>query len=172
MSSLATQLLLHTLQITFSAYALLVVTHFLLQTSFAHRSHRRFVRGTGMTTSDGYLPSVDVVVAAYDEDPDSLAACFESLVEQDYPGTMDVYVVDDCSPNRAELAPIYERFGALPGWRVLLPDWNRGKRHAQDTAFRDCRGEIMVTIGVVPNRPLLLRAACRLQTLCPRPRLE
>src|SRR6266516_1832230 len=82
MSSLATQLLLHTLQITFSAYALLVITHFLLQTSFAHRSHRRFLHGTGMTTSDGYLPSVDVVVAAYDEDPESLAACFESLVEE------------------------------------------------------------------------------------------
>jgi hyaluronan synthase len=146
MSSLAAQLLLHTLQITFSVYALLVITHFLLQTFFAHRSHRRFVRGLSTTTSDDYLPSVDVVIAAYHEDPEGLAACFESLVEQDYAGTMAVYVVDDCSPNRAELAPIYERFGALPGWRVLWPEWNRGKRHAQDTAFRECRGEIMVTI--------------------------
>jgi chitooligosaccharide synthase NodC len=145
MSSLATQLLLHTLQITFSAYALLVGAHFLLQTWFAHRSHRRSVRGVG-TVSGEYLHSVDVVVAAYDEDPESLAACFESLVEQDYAGTMRVYLVDDCSPNREVLAPIYERFGALPGWRVLLPDWNRGKRHAQDTAFRECTGEIMVTI--------------------------
>jgi chitooligosaccharide synthase NodC len=155
MSSLASQLLLHTLQITFTAYALLVITHFLLQTSFAHRSHRRFVRATGTTSADEYLPSVDVVVAAYDEDPESLAACFESLVEQDYAGTTEVYVVDDCSPNRSELGPIYQRFDALPGWRVLLPDWNRGKRHAQDTAFRECRGEIMVTIDsdtiVAPN---------------------
>src|SRR5437763_8339134 len=146
MSSVATQLLLHTLQITFSAYAVLVITHFLLQTFFAHRSHRRFVRGLERATSYEYRPSVDVVVAAYYEDPHELAACFESLVEQDYAGRMEVFIVDDCSPNRAELAPLYERFGALPGWRVLLPDWNRGKRHAQDTAFRECDGEIMVTI--------------------------
>lgn len=146
MSSLATQLLLHTLHITFSVYALLVIGHFLLQTSFAHRSHRRFVHGSGATTSNAYLPSVDVVVASYNEDPGDLAACLGSLVEQDYAGTLEVYVVDDCSPNRAELAPVYERFGTLPSWRILLPDWNRGKRHAQDTAFRECRGEIMVTI--------------------------
>jgi hyaluronan synthase/N-acetylglucosaminyltransferase len=146
MSSLASELLLHTLQITFSAYALLVIAHFLMQTYFAHRSHRRFVRGVETTASDEYLPSVDIVVAAYNENPQDLADCFESLVDQDYAGTMAVYIVDDCSPNRAELAPVYEHFGALPGWCVLLPDWNRGKRHAQDTAFRECRGEIMVTI--------------------------
>jgi hyaluronan synthase/N-acetylglucosaminyltransferase len=117
-----------------------------MQTYFAHRSHRRFVRGVETTASDEYLPSVDIVVAAYNENPQDLADCFESLVDQDYAGTMAVYIVDDCSPNRAELAPVYEHFGALPGWCVLLPDWNRGKRHAQDTAFRECRGEIMVTI--------------------------
>ena len=146
MSSLATQLLLHTLQITFSAYALLVITHFTLQICFAHRSHRRATRALGPAAWDEYLPSVDVVVAAYDEDPDSLTACFESLLEQDYTGTMRVYVVDDCSPNRRELSPIYERFAQVPGWHVLLPGWNRGKRHAQDAAFRECSGEIMVTI--------------------------
>ncbi len=145
MSSLATQLLLHVLRVTFLAYAVLVITHFLLQTYFAHRSHRAFVRGTD-GTPPGFLPSVDVVVAAYDEDPESLAACFESLVEQDYEGVLNVYVVDDFSPNRAELASIYGRYGSLPGWRVLLPEWNRGKRHAQDVAFRECHGEILVTI--------------------------
>jgi chitooligosaccharide synthase NodC len=145
MSSLATQLLLHVLRVTFLAYAVLVITHFLLQTYFAHRSHRAFVRGTD-GTPPVFLPSVDVVVAAYDEDPESLAACFESLVEQDYEGVLNVYVVDDFSPNRAELASIYGRYGSLPGWRVLLPEWNRGKRHAQDVAFRECQGEILVTI--------------------------
>jgi chitooligosaccharide synthase NodC len=146
MSSLATQLLLHVLHITFSAYAVLVITHFLLQTYFAHRSHRAFVQGTGEMPYPGFLPSVDIVVAAYDEDAESLAACFESLVEQDYDGALNVYVVDDFSPNRAELAPIYEQHGSLPGWRVLLPEWNRGKRHAQDVAFRESHGEILVTI--------------------------
>ncbi len=146
MSSLATQLLLHVLQITFSAYAVLVITHFVLQTSFAHRSHRAFVRRKDELPPAGFLPSVDVVVAAYDEDTESLAACFESLVEQDYDGALNVYVVDDFSPNRNELAAVYQHYGSLPRWRVLLPEWNRGKRHAQDLAFRECHGEILVTI--------------------------
>jgi hyaluronan synthase len=144
-SSLAMQFLLGVLRITFSAYALLVITHFVLQTFFAHRTHRAFVRGGGAPPTE-FVASVDVVVAAYDEDPADLAACFDSLVHQDYPGEMNVYIVDDRSPNRAELASIYERYGALPGWRVLLPDVNRGKRHAQDLAFRECRGDILVTI--------------------------
>ena len=59
---------------------------------------------------------------------------------------MRVHIVDDCSPNRAELAALYAEYAALPGWRVLLPDRNRGKRHAQDLAFRDCQAEILVTI--------------------------
>jgi chitooligosaccharide synthase NodC len=145
MSSLAMQLLLHALRVTFFAYGVLVIAHFVLQMYFAHRSHRAFVQATGETAA-GFRPSVDVVVAAYDEDPDSLTACFESVVDQDYEGALNVYVVDDFSPNRAELAPIYEHYGALPGWSILLPGWNRGKRHAQDAAFRECRGDILVTI--------------------------
>jgi hyaluronan synthase len=145
MSSIAIQLLLHVLRVTFLMYAVLVIAHFLLQTYFAHRSHRRSSQETDDTPT-GFLPSVDVVVAAYDEDSGSLTACFESLVEQDYEGVLNVYVVDDFSPNRRELAPTYEQYGALPRWRILLPEWNRGKRHAQDAAFRECHGEILVTI--------------------------
>ena len=29
---------------------------------------------------------------------------------------------------------------------MLLPDGNRGKRHAQDAAFAHCRADIVVTI--------------------------
>jgi chitooligosaccharide synthase NodC len=146
MSSLATQLLLHVLRVTFGAYAVLVVTHFILQTYFAHRSHRAFLQDADEPQASDFLPTVDVVVAAYAEDPDSLAACFKSLLAQDYTGSMTVYIVDDFSPNRDELAPVYDAHAALPGWHVLLPGWNRGKRHAQDTAFRECNSEILVTI--------------------------
>ena len=145
MSSLATQLLLHVLRFTFTAYAVLVIAHFVLQTFFAHRHHRRSRRERG-APSVSFSPSVDVVVAAYNEDPPSLQACFDSLVAQEYGGELRVYVVDDSSPNRAELMPLYERYAQLPGWRILLPNENRGKRHAQDLAFRECRGEILVTI--------------------------
>jgi hyaluronan synthase len=144
-SSLATQLLLHVLHFTFTAYAVLVITHFVLQTFFAHRHHRRFLRCRALP-AERFSPSVDVVVAAYNEDAPSLDACFDSLVQQEYEGELRVYVVDDYSPNRDELMPLYDRYARLPGWRILLPEENRGKRHAQDRAFRECRGDILVTI--------------------------
>jgi len=144
-SSLALQLLFHILRFTFTAYAVLVIAHFVMQTVFAHLHHRRFVRGSD-APMERFTPSVDVVVAAYNEDGPSLEACFDSLLGQEYDGKLRVYVVDDFSPNRDELMPLYERYAQLPGWQVLLPGENRGKRHAQDRAFQECRGEILVTI--------------------------
>jgi hyaluronan synthase len=153
MSSLATQLLLHTLRVTFAAYAVVVIAHFLLQTFFAHRHHRRSLRQH--PDEERFVPSVDVLIAAYNEEAKSLKACFDSLLAQDYEGELRVYVVDDCSPNRDEVIDIYREYGALPGWEILLPDRNRGKRHAQDAAFGYCRGDIVVTIDsdtiVAPN---------------------
>jgi hyaluronan synthase/N-acetylglucosaminyltransferase len=145
MTSLAIQLLKHILHVTFALYALLVITHFLLQTGFAHRHHRA-VRRSRRLPDDRYQPNVDVVVAAYNEDPASLRDCFDSLLKQDYQGELRVYVVDDCSPNREQLLPLYNQYAMLPGWQILVPDQNRGKRHAQDLVYRECRGEILVTI--------------------------
>jgi hyaluronan synthase len=144
-SSLATQLFLHLLRTTFALYAVLVIAHFILQIFFAHKHHRRFRRERRPSTAS-FAPAVDIVIAAYNEEAKSLRACFDSLLAQDYEGEIRVYVVDDCSPNRTEVMPVYAEYGALPGWHVLLPEENRGKRHAQDTVFRLCRGEVLVTI--------------------------
>jgi hyaluronan synthase/N-acetylglucosaminyltransferase len=145
MSSLATQLLLHVLRVTFALYAVVVIAHFLLQTFFAHRHHRRFKRSRRSADAE-FAPAVDILIAAYNEEEKSLRACFDSLLAQEYDGEIRVYVVDDCSPNREEVMPLYREYGALPGWEILLPSQNRGKRHAQDAAFGRCRGEIVVTI--------------------------
>ena len=107
MSSLAVELLHHVLGATFLAYSLLVVSHFVLQILYAHRSHRASSR-SGSEAGSGHTPSVDVVVAAYNEGWTDLEACFESLRAQDYAGDVNVYVVDDFSPNRAELLPLYD----------------------------------------------------------------
>ena len=145
MSSVATQLLFHVLRVTFALYAVVVIAHFLLQTFFAQRHHLKFKRSRGAGETD-YAPPVDILIAAYNEEAKSLKACFDSLLAQEYEGEIRVYVVDDCSPNRDEVLPLYREYGALPGWEILLPDQNRGKRHAQDAAFGRCRGEILVTI--------------------------
>ena len=146
MSSLAAILLHHLLHLLFAFYASVVMAHFGLQVFFAHRSYRRALAERGARGPLLRLPDVDVVITSYNEDPASLRACLESLLAQDYRGTLRAYVVDDCSRNRAELMPVYAEFGRVPGWSVLLPDRNRGKRLAQDAAFHHCTGELLVTV--------------------------
>jgi hyaluronan synthase len=145
-SSLAVQLLHHLLHVVFTLYAAVVMSHFTLQVLFAHRSYRRALAGLKSRRTLSRLPGVDVVITSYNEDPDSLRACLESLRNQDYEGVLRVYVVDDCSKNRAELMAVYAEFGGLEGWSILLPERNRGKRLAQDTAFGHCRGVLLVTV--------------------------
>ncbi len=144
MSTLAVELLHHVFAVTFAYYTVIVVTHFTAQTFFAHRLHRESVC-TRNTTATSW-PTVDIVVAAYNESAPDLRACFDSLVAQDYQGEIKVFAVDDCSSNRTDLMPIYGAYGALPGWTVLLPKSNRGKRHAQDQAVKASTGQIVVTI--------------------------
>jgi hyaluronan synthase/N-acetylglucosaminyltransferase len=146
MSSLAGELLRHSLHALFGLYAVVVITHFGLQVFFAHRGYLRALAARATREPLGRLPDVDVVVTSYNEDADSLRACLESLLRQDYAGAVRVHVVDDFSSNRTQLSTVYAEFGVLPGWSVLLPDRNRGKRLAQDAAFHQCRGELLVTI--------------------------
>jgi hyaluronan synthase len=145
-TSLGSQLLSGALHSVFVLYSVVVMSHFLLQTFLADRVFRAAKRERGVEQESSWAPAVDVVITAYNEEARSLEACLRSLVDQDYTGALRVYVVDDASPNRAELKSIYDHYGAIPGWRVLLPTENRGKRHAQDAAFALCRGEIVVTI--------------------------
>jgi hyaluronan synthase len=145
-SSLAGELLRHGLHVVFGLYAIVVMTHFGLQVFFAHRGYRRALAARACRGPLSGLPDVDVVITSYNEDADSLRSCLESLVRQDYPGAVRVHVVDDFSRNRAELRPLYAEFGGRPGWSILLPEENRGKRLAQDAAFHHCRGEVLVTI--------------------------
>ncbi|MGO7704549.1 glycosyltransferase family 2 protein, partial [Rhizobium ruizarguesonis] len=46
------------------------------------------------------LPSVDIIVPSFNESPRVLSDFLASLANQDYPGVLRVYVVDDCSRNR------------------------------------------------------------------------
>jgi hyaluronan synthase len=146
MSSLGSELLRHGLHLVFGLYALVVMAHFGLQVLFAHRGYRRALAAREARAAPTRLPAVDVVITSYNEDAESLRSCLESLLRQDYRGAVRVHVVDDFSANRAQLMSVYAEFGRLPGWSVLLPEENRGKRLAQDAAFHRCRGEILVTI--------------------------
>ncbi|MFC0541598.1 glycosyltransferase family 2 protein [Kutzneria chonburiensis] len=125
----------------FLAYLLLVGSYLILQTVFAERAHRRTTPSRSST-----LPTVDVVIPCYNEDPAELAACLDSIARQDYAGEIRVHVVDDGSPNRAELEPVYQKFRRRKGNRVILLPANMGKRHAQAQAIVDSDGEVVISV--------------------------
>src|SRR5436190_13240855 len=132
MSSIGSELGRQALHHLFALYAIVVMTHFGLQIAFAHRAYRAALRARAGRSPLEQLPTVDFIITSYNEEPDRLEACLHSLVDQDYPGKVQVFVVDDYSQNRRELLPIYESYARLPGWSVFLARENRGKRAGQD----------------------------------------
>lgn len=121
-------------------YAATFASHAILQRRYARKHAARTV----VRPRRRALPSVDVIVPVWNEDPALLEACCESLLAQDYP--VSVFLVDDCSRNLEALRPLYERYGRQPGWTVILLDRHVGKRQAQDAAYRRGTGEFVLTI--------------------------
>jgi N-acetylglucosaminyltransferase len=137
------QLVVVALRGVFLLYVTLVLLHSTLERVYALRSRRRRRSRPDLVPEPARWPAVDVVVPCFNEDPALLGACCRSVADQDYPGRMNVWLVDDGSRNRDALSPVYERW-ADKGWSVRLLDGNAGKRTAQDEAVRRGRGELVV----------------------------
>jgi N-acetylglucosaminyltransferase len=127
----------------------LTLAYALGQRSQAGRFHRAAARAAlpeSSPVSPDRLPSVDVLIPCFNEDPDLLQACCVSLARQDYQGAVSFWLVDDASRNRTELRRIYRYWGRQQRWQVHLHDRNLGKRQAQDTALRRISGDLVLTI--------------------------
>jgi N-acetylglucosaminyltransferase len=122
-------------------YLALAPVYSRLQRRYAARAIRR----RPAPSPEPFRPDVDVIVPCYNEEPALLAACLHSLAQQDYKGELRVWVVDDGSQNLHALRPVLEAETGLDH-RVVLLDGNHGKREAQATAFREGRGQVVVTI--------------------------
>src|SRR3954468_24835124 len=129
------------LRCVFLAYLLIVGSYLALQTVFAERARRR----DALSEASG-LPTVDVVIPCYHEEPAGLAGCLDSIARQDYAGEIRAHVVDDVSPNRAERAAVYREFSRHKGNRVILLPANLGKRHAQAQAIVDSDGDVVISV--------------------------
>lgn len=143
-------LLIAGLRIAFFLYIQILLTHSLLQHRYAaqHRGGRRTTPRRGPPP----VPSVDVWVPCYNEDPALLEACCASLDAQDYPG-LRVFLIDDGSSNRQQLRPVYDRVRRLaarrgrgPRWTVIELPEHRGKRLAQDAARRASQGDLVLMV--------------------------
>ncbi|MCP2338046.1 bifunctional polysaccharide deacetylase/glycosyltransferase family 2 protein [Actinomadura rupiterrae] len=86
-------------------------------------------------------PSVSVIVPAYNEEA-GIAATVRSLLNTDYPGPLEVIVVDDGSTDAT--AEIVARL-ALPGVRLMRKP-NGGKPGALNVGIAASVGEILVLV--------------------------
>ncbi|MCA1676076.1 MAG: glycosyltransferase family 2 protein, partial [Actinobacteria bacterium] len=89
-------------------YGALALGHLFLQTLLGHLEHRRQLAAEREPQYGSYRPSVTVAVPVYNEDPETLRRCFDSLKAQAY--DLDVIVVDDGSPNQELLLALYDEF--------------------------------------------------------------
>ena len=137
------QLVVVALRVVFVLYVTLVLLHSTLERVYALRSRRQRRAAPDPAPGPASWPAVDVVIPCFNEDPSLLEACCRSVAAQDYPGPMQVWLVDDGSRNRDALLAVYERWDAR-GWSVRLLDANTGKRVAQDEAVRRGSGELVV----------------------------
>lgn len=131
------------LEAIFATYALLCLTHLGLQVVLAHAHYLRW-RDSRRQMVRGEMRPISVIYPIYNEAPrvlERVLQCARNCLS--LPG-LELIFVDDGSPNRAELEPIYDRFR---GERVhVLFQENRGKRAAQYAGLAVAKGEIIVTV--------------------------
>ncbi|GAA2420487.1 glycosyltransferase [Actinomadura vinacea] len=129
----------------FGVAAVLTVLRLVLLLVFA-RMHtagvRRARRRRARRRADPYLPPVSLIVPAYNEEA-GIAATIGSLLDTDYPGPVEVIVVDDGSTDRT--AEIASSFTGIPGVR-LIGKPNGGKPSALNTGIAHARADIMVLV--------------------------
>lgn len=135
---------MYTLGIFLVVYGFLALTHILVQLVFAHGEHRKQKSKKFHDFHNGHTATVSVVVPCFNENPEWLDQCLNSIASQDYP-ELEAIVVDDGSKNRQQLLPVFEKYKNNEMFHFILQE-NGGKREAHKAGFDMVRGEIIVTI--------------------------
>ncbi|WFU23348.1 chitooligosaccharide synthase NodC [Bradyrhizobium sp. CB1717] len=138
-------LLATTSAVAVSSYALLSTIYKSAQALYAQPPANSSLQDN-LGRSEAVLPSVDVIVPCFNEDPITLAQCLESLASQDYTGKLQVYVVDDGSANRDLVAPVHKIYANDPRFSIILLANNVGKRKAQIAAIRSSSGDLVLNV--------------------------
>jgi cellulose synthase/poly-beta-1,6-N-acetylglucosamine synthase-like glycosyltransferase/peptidoglycan/xylan/chitin deacetylase (PgdA/CDA1 family)/spore germination protein YaaH len=93
--------------------------------------------------AESFAPSASIIVPAYQEEK-VIAVTIRSLLAQDYPGPLEIVVVDDGSPDRTHDVAV-EAFGAEPRVRIFRKP-NGGKASALNYGIAPAAGEIVVCL--------------------------
>ncbi|WFU80446.1 chitooligosaccharide synthase NodC [Bradyrhizobium sp. CIAT3101] len=137
-------LLAITSTVVVSSYALLSAVYKTVQAFHASPSHAPSIPTHAIRPEA--MPSVDVIVPCFNENPQTLSACLESIASQDYAGQLHVYVVDDGSSNREDVAYVHQDFARDSRFNFILLQNNVGKRKAQIAAIRRSSGDLVLNV--------------------------
>ena len=119
--------MLNFLSIFLLVYGVLAISHIVFQIILCHSDHRRQNKKSFKDFHSNYQASVSVIVPAYNEVPQILKNCIDSIVAQKIPD-IEIIVVDDGSKNREELIEkVYDTYQSNQNVKILLPEENKGK---------------------------------------------
>ncbi|WP_050384098.1 chitooligosaccharide synthase NodC [Bradyrhizobium pachyrhizi] len=138
-------LLATTSAVAVSSYALLSTVYKSAQALYARPASPASLRDE-RGQAEVALPSVDVIVPSFNEDPNTLSECLASIASQDYAGKLRVHVVDDGSANRDLVEPVHKIYANDPRFRIILLAKNVGKRKAQIAAIRSSSGDLVLNV--------------------------
>jgi len=119
-------------------YGVLSFTQYLLQFFFSQAQltyqDLLLLKGPKVQTN-GADRKVVVVIPSFNEEPQLLKKSIESCLNQQFAGSIDICIVDDCSvQNQAQLDEVYA-WASTQGAQVYKKNGNEGKRRAQKYAF-------------------------------------
>lgn len=125
------------------AYGLLSISYLAMQFLLAHLHHLRHQRTIKRTTfADTH--TITVLYPVYNESPEVLREVMERAHRCLEIKGLKIIIVDDGSPNREQLIPIYEQYQSD---RIrIIYQANAGKRHAQYRGLQEAQGEFIITV--------------------------
>ncbi len=86
------------------------------------------------------LPRLSVIIPSYNS-KSTIIGCIDSIRGSDYPGEMEILVVDDGSKDGSR-----EMLKGVKGIRLILMDVNRGKASAINSAVKVATGEVVACV--------------------------
>ncbi|CAK10411.1 MULTISPECIES: chitooligosaccharide synthase NodC [Rhizobium] len=127
-----------------SLYAMLATVYKSAQVFHARRTTISTTPAKDIETNP--VPSVDVIVPCFNEDPIVLSECLASLAEQDYAGKLRIYVVDDGSKNRDAVVAQRAAYADDERFNFTILPKNVGKRKAQIAAITQSSGDLILNV--------------------------
>lgn len=117
-----------------------------------------FHRAEPSRAEPGKFPSLSVLIPSYNS-KSTIVRTIKSIQASDYPGEMEIIVVDDGSTDGSR-----EMLGSMKGITPLMLGKNGGKAHALNTAMKTARGDVVACVDSdsYPEPPAFRKAVAAL----------